>query len=286
MKNALTVDLEDWYHPELVKRHVQGEPASQIVASANEILELFDRYRVKATFFVLGDVARKYPELVKRIHEQGHEIASHGMTHKPLWDLGYDEFDHELKDFQDLMTAILGDGFKVRGFRAPTFSLDNRTKYALRCLVQNGYAYDTSVFPVQNYMYGVKDAPCNVYRPDPDDVSRPDDRSALIEFPMTVFEWRGVRIPVSGGFYLRVFPYVVLRALLRRVNRRRPFVIYFHPWETHGQTPRTRAIGLKNSFITYYGMKGALNKIERLLRDFEFEPMVDVLARLVPGGVA
>jgi len=221
---------------------------------------------------------------VKQIHAKGHEIASHGMSHKPLWDLDYQSFDQELKDFKRLMTELLGDGAVIRGFRAPTFSLDNRTKYAVRCLADNGYAYDTSVFPVKNYMYGVDEAPCGVYRPDFEDVARVDERSSLVEFPMTVFELSRLRIPVSGGFYLRVLPYSVLRALLKRVNKKRPFVIYFHPWETHKKTPRTREIGLKNSFITYYGMKGALKKIERLIQDFEFEPMADVLAKSLPSA--
>jgi polysaccharide deacetylase family protein (PEP-CTERM system associated) len=283
MKNALTVDLEDWYHPELVKRQVRGEPASQIVASTHEILDLFDRHHVKATFFVLGDVARKHPDLIRTIHRQGHEIASHGMSHKPLWDLSADEFDEELRQFARLMADLLGDGVKLKGFRAPTFSLDNRTKYALGCLERHGYAYDTSVFPVKNYMYGVSGAPCTTYRPDADDVGRADDGAALVEFPMTVCELGRFRVPVSGGFYLRVLPYFVFRALLRRVNRERPFVLYFHPWETHRHTPRTRGIGLKNALITYYGLRGALRKIERLLQDFEFEPMADVLDRVTPA---
>jgi polysaccharide deacetylase family protein (PEP-CTERM system associated) len=286
MKNALSVDLEDWYHPELVKRHVDGTATPQIVDSANEILTLLERYQAKATFFILGDVARKHPEIVKRIHQSGHEIASHGMSHKPLWDLSAEEFDHELKEFRRLMTEILGDGVKINGFRAPTFSLDNRTKYALRVLKDNDYTYDTSVFPVKNYLYGVADAPVSIYRPDLEDVSREDRASSLVEFPMTVFEWSRLRVPVSGGFYLRVFPYRVLRTLLRRINRRRPFVIYFHPWETHRATPRTKAIGWKSSLITYYGMKGALKKIERLLQDFEFEPMIDVLGRATPARAA
>jgi polysaccharide deacetylase family protein (PEP-CTERM system associated) len=285
MKNAMTVDLEDWYHPELVKRHVRGEPASQIVASANEILDLFDRHRVRVTFFVLGDVARKHPELVTKIHDKGHEVASHGMSHKPLWDLRPEEFDEELTEFAALMNRLLGD-VPIRGFRAPTFSLDNRTRYALGCLARHGYAYDTSVFPVKNYMYGVAGAPCAVYRPDADDVGRPDANGALTEFPLTVYELGKLRVPVAGGFYMRVLPYVVFRALLRRVNRGRPFVIYFHPWETHRHTPRVREVGLKNYLITYYGMRGALKKIERLLRDFEFEPMIDVLNKMAPAGVA
>jgi polysaccharide deacetylase family protein (PEP-CTERM system associated) len=286
VKNALTIDLEDWYHPELVKRHVQGEPESQVVASGNEILDLLDRYCVRATFFVLGDVARKHPELVSRVRDKGHEIASHGMTHKPLWDLTPDELDGELKEFAELMARILGDGVTVRGYRAPTFSLDNRTKYAVECLVRNGYLYDTSIFPAKNYVYGVADAPCTVYRPDAADVSRADEHSPLVEFPLTVYQLGKIRIPVSGGFYMRVLPYFLFRALLRRINRQRPFVIYFHPWETHRQTPRVKSLGLKSYFITYYGMRGALKKIERLLQDFEFEPMFDVLGKMMPACVA
>jgi polysaccharide deacetylase family protein (PEP-CTERM system associated) len=286
MRNALSVDLEDWYHPELVRKQIKGEPHSQVLDSAEEILALFDRYGVKATFFVLGDVARKHPELVTKIHGAGHEIGSHGMSHRPLWELTSDEMDQELKDFRKLMTDILGKDVKLHGYRAPTFSVDNRTSYAIDCLARNGYEYDTSVFPVKNYMYGVEGAPCSVYRPDREDVSRINDSGPLVEFPMTVCEYGKLRIPISGGFYMRVLPYVVFRALLRRVNRERPFVIYFHPWETHRETPRLKSIGLKDRLITYYGVRGALKKIERLLQDFEFEPMNQVLARLAPAKAA
>jgi polysaccharide deacetylase family protein (PEP-CTERM system associated) len=279
VKNALTIDLEDWYHPELVKRHVPEHPEPQVAESTQRILDLLGRHRVRATFFVLGDVARRHPGLVRAIRDGGHEIASHGMTHAPLWDLDYDGLDRELKAFREVMEEVLGPGANIAGFRAPTFSMDNRTRYAMRCLADNGYLYDTSVFPVKNYMYGVKGAPCALYRPDLDDLSRRDARSAILEFPLTVFEWGGVRVPVSGGFYLRVFPYFILKSLLQKINRTRPFVIYFHPWEVYPETQRVRGIGLKNYWITYCGIKGALGKIERLLRDFAFEPMRDVIQR-------
>lgn len=279
MKNALTIDLEDWYHPELIKRHVQGDPEPQVADATDRILRLLDRHRVRATFFILGDVARKHPDLIRAIHDEGHEIASHGMTHAPLWDLDYDGLDRELKSFNEVMAEVLGPEASISGFRAPTFSMDNRTRYAMKCLVDNGYLYDTSIFPAKNYMYGVKDAPCALYRPDLNDLSREDARSNILEFPLTVFEWGRVRIPVSGGFYLRVFPYPFLRSLLRKINRTRPFVIYFHPWEVYPETPRVKGIGLKSHFITYYGAKKALGKMERLLQDFEFEPMIDVIQR-------
>ena len=286
MKNALTIDLEDWYHPELVKRRAPANPAPQVVEATQRILDLLNRHGVRATFFILGDVARKHPDLIRTICAQGHEIASHGVSHTPLWDLDYEGLDQELKSFRAIMAEVLGPGVNISGFRAPTFSMDNRTRYAMKCLVDNGYRYDTSIFPAKNYVYGLKDAPCALYRPDLRDLSRPDARSDILEFPLTVFEWGRVRIPVSGGFYLRVFPYFVLRSLLRRVNRARPFVIYFHPWEVHPETPRVKGIGLKNTLITYYGMKSAFRKIERLLEDFEFEPMIDVIRRTEQAGYA
>lgn len=286
MKNALTIDLEDWYHPELVKRYVQGDPAPQVVEATDQILRLLDRHRVRATFFVLGDIARKHPDLIRTIHARGHEIASHGTSHTPLWDLDYEGLDQELKSFRAVMADVLGPAVNISGFRAPTFSMDNRTRYALRCLVDNGYRYDTSIFPAKNHIYGVKDAPCTLYRPDLNDLRLKDARSDILEFPLTVFEWGRVRIPVSGGFYLRVFPYFILRALLRKINRTRPFVIYFHPWEAYPETPRVKGIGLKNALITYYGIKDAFEKIERLLQDFEFEPMIDVIQRTEQAGYA
>lgn len=277
MKNALTIDLEDWYHPELVKRHVRGTPAPQVAEATLPVLDLLDRQGVRATFFVLGDVARRYPDLIRSIHERGHEIASHGMSHTPLWDLDADGLDRELRDFRQVIAGILGEGVGVSGFRAPTFSMDNRTRYAMSRLAAHGYTYDTSIFPVGNPVYGLPGAPCEIYRPDLNDLRLRGESSGIVEFPMTVFERGRLRIPISGGFYLRAFPYAVLRALLRRVNRKRPFVIYVHPWEMHAGTPRVKGIELRNRLITYTGARGAFRKLERLLRDFEFAPMAEVL---------
>ncbi len=284
MKNALTIDLEDWYHPELVKRHVGANPEPRVVEATAPILDLLDRRGVRATFFILGDVARKHPDLVRDIHARGHEIASHGMSHMPLWDLDAEGFGRELEDFRQVIAEILGEGIPMSGFRAPTFSMENRTRYAMRCLVAHGCTCDSIIFPVRNPVYGLSGAPCTVYRPDLDDLRLQNAQSGIIEFPMTVFEWGKLRIPISGGFYLRVIPYAILRRLLRSVNRTRPFVIYFHPWELCSTTPRVRAIGLQNRLITYTGVNRALRKVERLLEDFELAPMRDVLENLKPSA--
>lgn len=278
VKNALSIDLEDWYHPELLRMSAPKDPVDQVADATRDILSLLERRDVRATFFIVGDVARKHPGLVKTIFEMGHEIACHGMTHRPLWDLSTEEFDEELEDFRALMEGVLGD-VKIYGFRAPTFSINHKTKGALDILIKHDYLYDTSVFPFETDLYGMKDAPCTIYRPNLDDPGLIDAECKLLEFPMTVFQMGKIRIPVSGGFYLRVIPYSVLRPLLKRINRTRPFVIYLHPWETYAATPKVKGLGLKNRFITYYGMKGALKKLERLLQDFTFEPVIDVLRR-------
>ena len=279
MKNALTIDLEDWYHPELVRKYVHGIPKSQISDSANQIIRLLDKYDVKATFFILGDVATKNPKLIKMIHDKGHEISSHGMSHLPLWNLDYDRFSKELKTFKRIVKSILGENAEIHGFRAPTFSLDHTTNYGIRCLIDNYFQYDSSIFPAKTRLYGIDNAPCSIYRVSQSNLCVEDDSSKIIEFPLTVFRMGRTRIPVSGGFYLRVIPYFVLKVLLKSINKKRPFVIYFHPWETFPKTPRIKEIGFKNYIITYYGIDNCLGKIEKILRDFEFEPMRNVIDR-------
>ena len=280
MKNVLTIDLEDWYHPEFVKMHINKNPKPQIFDSTNQILKLLDKYNIKATFFILGDVAKKNHDLIKKIYKKGHEIASHGMSHTPLWELNYVKFNKELKDFNKLIQNILGKNIKIFGFRAPTFSIDNRTKFAIKCLIKNQYKYDSSIFPVKTYVYGLKNAPFTIYKPKLSDLSQEDYNSNFIEFPLTIFKLGKIRIPISGGFYLRIFPYFFLKLILKRINNdKRPFIIYFHPWETYPKTPRIRNIGLRKYIITYYRINSCLKKIEKLLQDFEFELLIKVINR-------
>lgn len=278
MRNILSVDLEDWYHPELVRHHV-SEPIPQLEESGHAILAMLASHGVKATFFTLGDVAQKHPGLIRAIAAQGHELASHGMTHKPLWELDAVSFGQELDAVQAVMNEITG-GIPLYGYRAPTFSLDHRTAYALAVLAEKGYRYDSSIFPLKNHVYGMNDAPCAPYRIHLGNPAQKDASSPLIEFPMTVLQLWRIRIPVSGGFYLRVLPYWLLKPLLRHINRTRPFVIYFHPWEVARDTPRIRSLSLFSRFITYYGLSSTRRKLEKLLRDFAFAPMHEVIAEL------
>ena len=277
--HALSIDLEEWYHPELVRAQV---PANDRFSQASEatlpILNLLDRYGISATFFIVGETAGENPDLVREIVRRGHELGCHTFSHRTLWDMTPASFAGELEDYRALMREIVGLGVTIDGFRAPTFSLDERTSWAIDVLAEYGYRYDSSIFPFKNYLYGVAGAPDTAYRISSVDVSRPDPAGTLVEVPMTVCRLGPVRIPVGGGVYLRMLPMPVLSACLRRVEQKRSFVIYAHPWETYRDTPRVRLPAFSR-LATYYNLRGALRKLERLLRKFSFAPLRVVLTQ-------
>jgi polysaccharide deacetylase family protein (PEP-CTERM system associated) len=267
--NALSIDLEDWYHPELVRKRVGNSPVPQIAEATQPILDLLDRYETKASFFILGEVAKGHPDLIKSIYERGHEIGCHGFSHKPLWELDEKTFRKEVEQFHRVMERILGK-VDIIGFRAPTFSLNHQTKWALRVLLDFGYQYDASIFPVKlNRIYGLNGAPLDPYRISFDNIVKKDPRSPLIEFPFPLFTIGKLKIPISGGFYLRVIPLPFLFWGLKRMNRVRPFLVYFHPWEGYGKTPKQK-LPFFDRLISYYGLHSALKKFEFLLKRFRF----------------
>ena len=278
--NSLSIDVEEWFHPELVRERVAPqERRTHIETSLAPLVRLLDRYNVKATFFFLGEVAAGHRELVQRLHDEGHEIACHGMSHLPLGGLGRTRFREELEAFTDLMRQTLGD-VRIRGFRAPTFSLNSETAWALPLLSGLGFEYDASLFPARipgNDLYGVRGAPRSPYHVSFDDFLREDPQNPFIEFPNTVLFLGGIPVPLAGGFYLRVIPSWVLAKGLERVNRSSPFNLYIHPWETDPQTPRV-PLDWKSRWITYHGIDSALAKLEFLLGRFAFSRVDRVLA--------
>jgi polysaccharide deacetylase family protein (PEP-CTERM system associated) len=279
MRNALTIDLEDWYHPELVRPQVsEAEREGQIARSTQALLDLLRDRSVEATFFVVGQVIQRQPRLAEAILTGGHELACHGMSHKPLWQLTADEFGAELQEFDDTV-ANLVPGAHVIGFRAPTFSLDNRTRWALNVLHQFGYRYDSSVFPFKTPLYGVSGCPLVPYRPSVEDIAQADDGGSLVEFPMSVWTWGALRVPVCGGFYLRALPFRLIRWCLQQINRLRPFAIYVHPWETYKGTPRV-SMPLASRFVTYFNIDKAMRRLTGLLDTFSFAPMRTVLEEM------
>ncbi len=287
---TLGVDVEDWFHPELVRARVEaGDPRTVVERGTDAVLERLARHGIRATFFLLGDVAARHPALVRRIAGAGHEIACHGMTHRPLWALDRESFRAELRAFRAALRDALGDGRRgeapaveavgadaVVGFRAPTFSLDRSTAWALGVLRDEGFRYDSSVFPVRASLYGVPGAPLGIYRPAPDDLTRHDPEGSIVEFPVAVARVGPWRVPAAGGFYLRALPWTALRMLLDRIASERPFALYLHPWECVPGLPRAR-LGPGAAFVTYLNLGSVLDKLERLLRRYRFVPMREAL---------
>ena len=273
---SLTFDIEDWNHPELVRARVApGDTRSVVGPGTQLILDLLRRHGTRATFFILGDVAARHPDLVRRIAEDGHEIASHGYSHTPLWKLDAEGFRAELRAFRAAIRSALGSDPSV-GFRAPTFSLDRSTAWALDVLREEGFTYDSSIFPMRVKLYGVAGAPEGIYRPASGDLARHDPNGSLVEFPVAVGRMGGLRVPVAGGFYLRALPRFVFERTLDGVLAERPAVLFVHPWECVPDVPRVR-LGAVASFVTYVNLAGVMDKLERLLQRHRFEPMLDIL---------
>ena len=275
---ALSFDVEDWFHPELVRgRVIENDPRSVVVEGTTAILALLERHRVRATFFVLGEVAARHPALVCAIADAGHELACHGMTHRPLWSLDRDAFRAELRAFRAAIRGALGHD-PVTGYRAPTFSLDRSTAWALEVLREEGFAWDSSVFPMRVGLYGVAGAPLGIYRPSAADPAREDPRGALLEFPVTVGGFGPLRLPVAGGFYLRVLPLAFLTAALDRIARHRPLALYLHPWELVPRLPRVR-LTPADAFVTYSGLRGVAAKLDHLIARYRCDTMSGILER-------
>ncbi len=273
MINALSFDLEYWYAAELVRKFVPEEKEDQVVEEIMALLDLLNKYNTKATFFILGCLGEKYSELIKHIHENGHEIGSHAYSHKTLHVLGVSGFEAEIVKTNQILKSITKK--TPIGFRAPTFSIDNSTKWAFDILEKHGFMYDSSIFPIKTKLYGLPEAPIIPYKPSKADVTIHDPNGKIVEFPLSVIKI-GKNIPIAGGFYFRFIPGYLLRNAIKIVNRKRPVVIYMHPWEMNSNTPRV-CLSLSSQFITYYGINSAKNKLEDLLRTFRFAPIKEVL---------
>ena len=273
---AFSFDIEDWHHSELNPVPDHARTRESIVRTGTErILDLLRQHRLRCTFFVLGAVVREHPDLVRRMVDEGHELACHGMHHRPLWQATPETFRDELREFRQVVTDALG-AFPVIGFRAPTFSIDRSNPWALDVLRAEGYRYDSSIFPMKVKMYGTPGAPCWIYRPSPTDLTKHDPHADLVEFPVAIAQVYKVRFPVGGGFYLRALPLGLFRAGLDYILRRRPFVLYLHPREV---TPETKRMPLDpvNGFITYVNLHTVVGKLEHLFGRYEWAPMREIL---------
>jgi len=266
--NALTIDFEDWYQGLEIPPSEWSRFEERIEISGRRILKVLADFDVKATFFVLGHVADAHPELVSEIRANGHEVGTHGQTHTLVYDLSPDAFRAEIRHTMDVLGDLAGE--PVLGFRAPFFSVTNESLWALDILIEEGIRYDSSIFPVTNYRYGIPGA-----QPWPHLIKRP--HGEIAEFPVTTWSRAGRKIPVAGGAYFRIYPYALTRTAFKSINAQgQPAVFYLHPWEVDPDHPRIR-LPRRIGILHYWNLGATEARLRRLLTDFDFAPMRDVL---------
>jgi polysaccharide deacetylase family protein (PEP-CTERM system associated) len=273
MVNAMTVDVEDYFQvsafDQVVSREAWPGMESRVVANTERLLDLFDEFDVRGTFFVLGWVADRNPSLVRTIVARGHELASHGYGHRLVYSQTPNEFREDVRRAKRLLEDA--GGVAVRGYRAPSFSVTARSLWALDVLLEEEYRYDASIFPIRHDRYGIPDAPRW-----PHAIDRPGGR--VYEVPGSTVRLGGTNLPVAGGGYFRILPYAWARFGISRVNRsdRQPIVFYLHPWEIDPEQPRLPA-GFLSRFRHYRNLHKTESRLRRLMRDFQFAPLASVL---------
>jgi len=265
-KNYLTIDVEDYYQVSAFEQIVGYDKwdnyTSRVVNNTKAILDILERHNVKATFFTLGWTATKFPELVKEINGKGHEIGCHSYYHRLIYNLSPKEFREDTKKAKDILEQITGN--KVLGYRAPSYSITERSLWALDILQELGFEFDSSIFPIYHDRYGIPDTPRFKYKiPDHD----------LIEYPISTFNLFGQKIPVSGGGYFRLFPYRFTKMALKKINlqEKRPFVFYLHPWEMDPEQPKFHNASLLSKFRHYNNLTKTAERFGKLLQDFSFK---------------
>jgi polysaccharide deacetylase family protein (PEP-CTERM system associated) len=281
--NALTVDVEDYFHVSAfagsIERDQWDSLECRVEANTRRLLALFDKAAVSGTFFMLGWVADRYPGLVREIVAGGHELACHGYSHRLIYTQAQREFREETLRAKKLLEDV--GGVPVNGYRAASYSITSRSTWAISVLVEAGFRYDSSIVPVKHDLYGMRGARAHPYR------MRLAGGQTLVEFPPSTIELAGLRIPIAGGGYFRLFPYWFSRWAMNRVNAcdGQPFSFYLHPWEIDPAQPRIDA-PLKSRFRHYNNLDKCEARLCRLLKDFRFAPMQSVLDAMSLDDVA
>lgn len=253
--NILQIDVEDWYSDLNIKYWQSCE--DRIVQSTNKVLTILRERDAQATFFILGYIGERFPELVAKIKEQGHEVASHGYSHTPITKQTPSEFEEDLLKSIRILKKITGD--EIWGYRAPQFTVVEKTSWAINILKKNGLKYDSSIFPVRTHLYGIPDAPLFPYHIEEN----------FLEFPLSVYRIPIIKknIPIAGGFYLRFFPYRFISHAIKKINgANHPAVCYLHPWELDFGQPRINSL----KWYHYHCLDRTEKKFKQLLKDFKF----------------
>jgi polysaccharide deacetylase family protein (PEP-CTERM system associated) len=275
--NAFTVDVEDYFHVAALSSAITRESwpthESRVERNTERLLALLAERGVRGTFFVLGWVAERTPGLVRRIAASGHEIACHGFSHQLIYQQAREEFREETVRAKRLLEDLIGE--TVLGYRAASFSVTRDSLWALDTLIDAGFLYDSSIFPIRHDRYGLPGA-----APEPNRLSAPSGRT-LVEFPMSAARFLGVQVPVSGGGYFRLLPFWVTKSGLKQINERRglPFTFYLHPWELDPGQPRFKVSALSR-FRHYTNLARCEDRLRRLLEEFEFTSMREALRLL------
>jgi polysaccharide deacetylase family protein (PEP-CTERM system associated) len=270
--NAFTVDLEDWFQG-LTSTNPRPDKWSSYEArlegSTERLLTLFEDHKVQATFFVLGSVASQYPNLIRRIDAAGHEIGVHGYWHRMVHRLTPESFSSELDRAVEALEPLVSQ--PIIGHRAPYFSIDEQSLWALEVLRNRGFRYDSSFFPARTMLYGYPGSPRFPHRV--------DNGEGLVEFPISTARWLGINWPIGGGFYVRALPYAVISSGIQQLNRQgQPAIMYLHPWELDTEQNYDR-VTLRERVTHYHGRRNLKTKLDRLFRDFEFTSVRGILER-------
>lgn len=271
--NAFTVDVEDYFQVSAFADQIPlsswDSMESRVENNTHRILDLLDRHQVRGTFFILGWTAQRYPDLVREISQRGHEIGTHSYWHRLVYDQTPEEFRSDLRQSIDCLESISGE--PITSYRAPSFSITNRSKWALKILAEEGIRFDSSIFPVVHDRYGIPDA-----EPRPHVIELPEMNETLCEFPPSVYRKWNFNLPVSGGGYFRLYPLKMTLNIFQQINSRMetPFMFYIHPWEIDPQQPKIKA-SYRSRFRHYQNLKTTENKLDHLLNHFRFGTLTE-----------
>ncbi len=266
LRNAFSIDVEDYFHVSALAphfpRHTWDRQPFRVERNVDRMLAMLDENQAQATFFTLGWVAERHPQLVKRIIAGGHELASHGFGHQRASDLGRDEFFKDIAHAKMCLEDL--SGLPVIGYRAPSFSIGENNLWALDTLAEAGYEYSSSIYPIRHDHYGMPNAPRFAFRP--------NSKNSLLELPATTIRLFSRNLPAAGGGYFRLLPYQISRWFINRVNEtdRQPCIFYCHPWEIDPDQPRPTGVTLKTRFRHYVNLARTETRLRRLLKDFRW----------------
>jgi len=265
--NYLTIDVEDYFQvsafEDIIRPTDWDGMEHRVVRNTEKVLAILAEFDTKATFFIVGWVAEKFPHLVRAVHAQGHTIGCHSYWHRKVYDLSPEEFREDTIRGKSILEDIIGE--HVLGYRAPSYSITQKSLWALDILKDLGFTYDSSIFPIHHDTYGIPGSPRFAYR----------HPNGLLEYPISTVRMLGGNLPISGGGYFRLFPYGFSRFFLRSLNRteQQPFVFYLHPWEVDPDQPRMRQARWLSRFRHYNNLDTTAARLRQLLSDFSFVPL-------------